>query len=220
MTTTAQAEPCLYGALTATFAPVLFSVLISYLGPKEVFDWNEFLRIKLVKDNDKEGEKGPSAGSGSRSSTPGPDNKKDKSDIQSATAETIFRGTPEDTDMEKAKSPQVASSSVSSIAEPVHPFDAETLAGLYRWYKIAWVFLAFIVGVTFVAWPLPLYRDYIFPPKFFSGWITISIVWQFFALGAVVVYPVYDGWGEISKVVRGLWGTYFRKSSSTPTTVR
>lgn len=99
----------------------------------------------------------------------------------------------------------------------MHPFDAETLAVLYRWYKIAWIFLAFIVSVTFVAWPLPLYRDYIFPPKFFGGWITMSIVWQFFALGAVVVYPVYDGWGEISKVVRGLLRRYVRKSGSPPT---
>ncbi|KAK7755991.1 hypothetical protein SLS62_001933 [Diatrype stigma] len=208
MTTTAQAEPCLYGALTATFAPALFSVLISYLGPKEIFDWNEFLRIELVKDNEKGTAKdvlSPSSGSGTSTpgSGPGPV-AKDESGIN-------IQPAAEDTDTEKARSPPDVASSSSSSNELVHPFDAETLASLYRWYKIAWAFLAFIVTITFVAWPLPLYRDYIFPPKFFGGWVTMSIVWQFFALGAVVVYPIYDGWGEISKVARGLWGRYVKK---------
>lgn len=212
MNTTAQAEPCLYGALTATFAPALFSVLISYLGPKEVFDWNEFLRIELVEDNEKKTAKSvasPSSGSG----TPAPGPVAEKSGLE-------IRPAAEDTDTEKAGSPTGVASSSSSSKELVHPFDAETLASLYRWYKIAWAFLAFIVTITFVAWPLPLYRNYIFPPKFFGGWVTMAIVWQFFALGAVVVYPIYDGWGEISKVARGLWGKYVKKGGGSTPAVR
>ena len=39
-----------------------------------------------------------------------------------------------------------------------------------------------------------------FPP----GWVIFAIIWQFFALGAVVVYLMYDGRSEISRSVRGI----------------
>lgn len=48
------------------------------------------------------------------------------------------------------------------------------------------------------------YRDYVFTKSFFSGWVTVAIFWQFFALFAVVLYPIYDGRFEIAKAVRGI----------------
>ncbi len=64
-----------------------------------------------------------------------------------------------------------------------------------------------IVLITFVAWPLPLYRDYIFTKSFFAGWVVVSIIWQFAAFGAVVIFPLYDGHHDIAIGARGIWKT-------------
>ncbi|KAE9368327.1 hypothetical protein N431DRAFT_547364 [Stipitochalara longipes BDJ] len=41
--------------------------------------------------------------------------------------------------------------------------------------------------------------------RFFSGWTTVAVVWQFFAFGAVVIFPLYDGRHAIAKGSRGVW---------------
>ncbi|KAI1080720.1 Sodium:solute symporter family-domain-containing protein [Whalleya microplaca] len=220
--TTSQQLPCLYGTLTSTFSPVLFSVILSYVGPKEVFDWRDFLSIGLVKDEDGEGEKPTQEASIQQK--PSTDSK-DESRIGVKTASKDIEPIPGDgISGEALKQPlenEKASESSSSLPaseystnEGAHPFDAATLAYLRHWYKIAWGFLIFIVTTTFVAWPLPLYRNYIFTRSFFSGWVSVAIIWQFFALGAVVVYPVFDGWGQTSKVCKGLWRSWFNRGET------
>jgi hypothetical protein len=55
-------------------------------------------------------------------------------------------------------------------------------------------------------WPLPLYRDWIFTRSFFGGWVTVAIIWHFAAMGAVIVYPCYDGRHAIATSIRGVVG--------------
>ncbi len=190
--TTVELAPSLYGAIASLFSPILYSIIISYFTP-EHFDWREFLRIDLVGD-----EKTPPSGN-----TWSPD--------YSVAALSTYNDQkhPEKTTATPAsdENPQqniVVLGSATPLAELIHPLDEETLRHLRRWYKIAWIFLIFIIAITFVVWPMPLYRDYIFTKPFFSGWVTVAIFWQFFALCAVVIYPVYDGRHEISKSVRGV----------------
>lgn len=107
-----------------------------------------------------------------------------------------------------------ASPETSSTASPArpehdlslvtHPFDPETIKYIKRWFKIAVTYLVVNMLVTIVLWPLPLYRDYIFGKSFFSGWVTMALIWQWFAFGSVVVFPIYDGRHAIAKTVRGL----------------
>ncbi|PWY90406.1 hypothetical protein BO94DRAFT_593223 [Aspergillus sclerotioniger CBS 115572] len=91
-----------------------------------------------------------------------------------------------------------------SLDDVRHPFTEDTLKNLYRWSRIAWIMFVVLVLITFVAWPMPLYRNYIFTQSFFSGWTTVAIIWQFCAFFAVVVFPLYDGRFEIAKGVRGV----------------
>ncbi|OOF93555.1 hypothetical protein ASPCADRAFT_508668 [Aspergillus carbonarius ITEM 5010] len=91
-----------------------------------------------------------------------------------------------------------------SLDDVRHPFTEDTLKTLYRWSRIAWLMFVVLVLITFVAWPMPLYRNYIFTQSFFSGWTTVAIIWQFCAFFAVVVFPLYDGRFEIAKGVRGV----------------
>ena len=190
--TTVELAPSLYGSITSLFSPILYSIVMSYLKP-EHFDWREFLRIDLVED-----ETTLSIGS-----TSSPDD--------SVAALSMENGQKrlKKTDIapavhEPPRQTTVLLGSAIPLEDLVHPLDEESLHHLRKWYKIAWTFLIFIIVITFVVWPMPLYRDYVFTRPFFSGWVTVAIFWQFFALFAVVIYPVYDGRHEIVESVRGV----------------
>lgn len=209
--TTQTPLPALYGAIGSFFSPALYSVVISLYKPSK-FDWREFLRIELADEamlhrkdensaktssgSDDEKNAGDKALKGDGPSPPAVLTK------SSATQQpTVDPELKHDT-----RSPDVSSSpSLISLDNVQHPFDQATLQKLRLWERIAWVFFVVIVLVTFVLWPMPLYRDYIFTKPFFSGWTTVAIIWQFFAFGAVVVFPVWDGRHAIAKGARGVW---------------
>ncbi|KAL4947480.1 Sodium:solute symporter family-domain-containing protein [Aspergillus filifer] len=204
MTTTGEGLPALYGAIGSFFSPALYSVIISLYKPYK-FDWRVFLRIELADEAQIHGDSRPTiveANTDSEKHNPGTETPKSDSDT-SATAD------PEHTGAHSKPIPKATAShtppSELSLDDIRHPFDEKTLNELNRWMKIAWVMFVVLVLVTFVAWPMPLYRDYIFTKSFFSGWVSVAIVWQFFAFFAVVVYPLYDGRFEIEKGVRGMW---------------
>ncbi|KAI9923860.1 hypothetical protein MW887_008165 [Aspergillus wentii] len=176
LSTTMQQAPSLYGSIASFFSPALYSVIISQYKPYK-FDWREFLRIELVDSSDSE-DTHPE-----NSENPSPTGKEA---TEKTTAVTVH--------------PQPS----QSVDDLRHPFDSDTLTQLHRWYKIAWVTWIVLILLTFVAWPMPLYRDYIFTKSFFSGWTTVAIIWQFVAFGAVVIFPVYDGRYEIWKGLKGI----------------
>ncbi|KAL4885228.1 Sodium:solute symporter family-domain-containing protein [Aspergillus karnatakaensis] len=190
MTTTGSGLPALYGAIGSFFSPAIYSVVISLCKPSK-FDWREFLRIELAEEAQIHAD----------------DNKSDPTGTQTPNSDT--------SDPERITAGKEKSLAVSAVPAPVrtaqlpldeiqHPFSEQTLKELHRWMKIAWVIFVVLVLVTFILWPRPLYRDYIFTKSFFSGWVSVAIVWQFFAFLAVVVYPLYDGRYEIEKGVRGI----------------
>ncbi|KAJ5833351.1 Sodium/solute symporter [Penicillium riverlandense] len=203
--TTSNEYPALYAAIASFFSPGLYSVVLSLYKPHK-FDWREFLRIELADEahlhagsytstlNESSEQEQSSSEAGSMKPLP--------ASKQSEPTNTIDL---EDTGALREKSPVSATLAVpASLDDIQHPFDKETLKELYRWLKIASILFIIVVLVTFVAWPLPLYRDYIFTKPFFSGWTTVAIIWQFGAFGAVVVFPLYDGRHAIARGVRGV----------------
>ena len=199
--TTVELAPSLYGSIASLFSPILYSIIISYLKP-EHFEWREFLRIDLVRDE--------STLSSSDASSP------DESIIALSTGQDEKRSEKKIAApaITETPPPRLVAGSATPLNDLVHPLDEESLRHLRRWYKIAWLFLIFIIAITFVVWPMPLYRDYIFTRSFFSGWVTVAIFWQFFALFAVVIYPVYDGRHEIAKSARGLRTSFGKRFGS------
>ena len=216
LTTTEAGYPALYGACGSLFSPALYSILISRYKPYK-FDWREFLRVEVAEEI-------------KLAATPPSEPEDEDSNPVGKVASGTLRPATEPTPIEKAVTrgpehtaaleekstvvsatafpPTVASSSSSanvSLDDIHHPFSEETLHELRRWLKIAWIFWIVIVLVTFIAWPLPLYRNYIFSKAFFSGWVTVAIIWTFFAFFAVVVFPLYDGRHAIAKGSRGVW---------------
>jgi hypothetical protein len=194
--TTQQQLPGLYGAIVSFFSPAFFSVAISLARPSR-FDWRIFLKLDLITE---------------KGSTQSPPSSTPASTTGIATTEADI------CDNEK-RSKQIASSpkapstpeaytadDSSDLDNVVHPMSPETLRHVRKWLGIASVFFVVNVVVTLILWPLPLYRDYIFTRTFFGGWVTVAIIWHFAAMGAVIVYPCYDGWDSISTSVRGVAG--------------
>ncbi len=206
--TTEQGYPALYGACGSLFSPAIYSVLISRYHPYK-FDWREFLRVELLEEV-KLSDTPPSESDGET------DNKSVHESVHRVHSLTpieraVLRD-PEHIDTHREKSTTVAATAVPSstsiavsLDDVKHPFDDETLRELHRWHRIAWIFWIVIVLLTFVIWPMPLYRNYIFTKSFFSGWVTVAITWTFFAFFAVVVFPLYDGRHAIAKGTRGVY---------------
>jgi hypothetical protein len=197
--TTRQQLPGLYGAIVSFFSPAVFSVAISLAKPSR-FDWRIFLKLDLITEKD---------GSSLPPSTPAsitdivpaeteiPVNEKRPENISNH-QKTLSFLTPQGTHNTADNS--------SDLDNVVHPMSPETLRHVRKWLRIASIFFVVNVVVTLVLWPLPLYRDYIFTRSFFGGWVTVAIIWHFAAMGAVIVYPCYDGWSSIYTSVRVVEG--------------
>ncbi|KAJ2972048.1 hypothetical protein NQ176_g7380 [Zarea fungicola] len=199
--TTSQNLPALYGAIGSFFSPALYSVLISLYKPSR-FDWREFLRIELAEtpksDLDLYDEKSGQQSTDRGFATPIQESAGSSSDVETGAESTGNRKAPPS--LVKVEE----SRTTAPLDEITHPFDEVTLQKLRRWYRIAWAMFVVIVLVTFVIWPMPLYRDWVFTRSFFTSWTTVAIIWQFFAFFAVVVFPLYDGRHEIMKGIRGV----------------
>lgn len=209
ITTTTNNYPALYAAIASFFSPALYSVILSLYKPYQ-FDWREYLRIELADEAQIHPPSDTSTlnESSEEDNTQGPKNVAESvKPVPDAPSETSNDPEKITGDSEKKSSTPAVRGIEISLDDIQHPFDEATLKELYRWLKIAWYMFGGIVLVTFVAWPLPLYRDYIFTKSFFSGWVVVAIIWQFAAFGAVVIYPLYDGRHDIATGARGVWNS-------------
>lgn len=209
ITTLQDQVPGLYGAVVSFFSPLLFSVVISLLYPSR-FDWREFLRIELIEDKSQ-----PSSTMQSRFasaeavdqiwSQPKPESKSDSSDDEKNTAR--LGGEKGPTTPPALPADLLEMNFKRDLDDCVHPFGEESIRKIRKWLKIATAYFVLNVLVTIVLWPIPLYRDWIFTKSFFDGWVTMALIWQWFAFFSVVIYPIYDGRHAIAQVVRGMRGS-------------
>ncbi|KAF5527919.1 putative urea active transporter 1 [Colletotrichum aenigma] len=75
-----------------------------------------------------------------------------------------------------------------------------------RWarYALWWAIITFLGH--WVLWPLPMYATkYIFSKEFFIAWVVMSLIWLWWTLLMVGIYPIWDGRRQIGTVLTGLW---------------
>ena len=61
----------------------------------------------------------------------------------------------------------------------------------------------FMALAFLILWPIPMYgSSYVFSRKFFTGWVVVGIIWLFFTMFGVVVFPLYEGRESIWRVAR------------------
>lgn len=199
--TTQTQIPGLYGAIVSFFSPGIYSIVISLIWPSR-FDWREFLRIDLIEDKSQSNSSLTSTHPSSEAIHEITDDKTaegSKKELYSTSGDEAGQPTSHINTTPNSQLP---------LDDVVHPFRDETINHIHKWLKIASIFFVVNVLVTIVMWPIPLYRDWIFTKSFFGGWIVMAIIWHFFAILAVVIYPVWDGRFEILRAARGMVGEW------------
>ncbi|TLD23107.1 hypothetical protein PspLS_07591 [Pyricularia sp. CBS 133598] len=83
----------------------------------------------------------------------------------------------------------------------------QDMAKLHRASRIA-KWLTCLMSISFlVLWPMPMYGSgYVFSKPFFTGWVTVGIIWIFASTAAVGVFPLWEGRYSILRVTRGMLG--------------
>ncbi|KAI1801565.1 Na+/solute symporter [Daldinia bambusicola] len=82
---------------------------------------------------------------------------------------------------------------------------AEEQVQLARASKISkWTTVALTISFL-VLWPFPMYgSSYVFSKPFFTGWITVGIIWIFCSLGAVGLFPVFEGRQTLARTFKAI----------------
>lgn len=80
---------------------------------------------------------------------------------------------------------------------------------LLKYRNIAIGGVIFVTLITWVIWPLSLYRDYIWLRAYYKGYATMSLVWLYATLLTVGIYPLYEGRHAMAAVFGGLRRDYF-----------
>jgi len=71
--------------------------------------------------------------------------------------------------------------------------------------KIARLTTVAMTLILLVLWPFPLYgTGYIFSKKFFTGWVSVGIIWLFFSMLCVGVYPLWEGRHDIVHTIKSI----------------
>ena len=84
--------------------------------------------------------------------------------------------------------------------------DAEEQRKLLRASYIAKTMTVILTLALLVLWPMPMYgTGYIFSQKFFTGWVVVGIMWLFFSMFCVGLYPIFEGRHSLKHNVRAIW---------------
>lgn len=194
--TTQQPLVCLYGSITSFFTPGIYSLIFSLAKPQK-YDWSKFLKLGVLEEDTNAVHVSEFEGSDDQE-------KAYDIDVRDEPAES-FGSVDEVASPESKFSRYFHSITAPRKSDRNHPFSAKELRQLREWLVISLIFLIAIIILTFVLWPMPLYRNWIFNKPFFSGWVVVAIIWQFFALIAVVIYPIYDGRYALKQGLFGLF---------------
>ncbi|CAI5757145.1 unnamed protein product [Candida verbasci] len=187
--------PALFGSLTALLLPGLSSIIISLVYPKK-FDWNKLSKVDLLikQENDENNEIVQSS-----------DNSIEKNE-----------------QTEVKVNEQSGQSSVDDVEENHLSIDEEkqvenlpqgqlTEKELDFWIKVSTGASIFLLLLTWVLWPMPLYRDWIFSRAYFGGFVTMGLVWVYAALLIIGIGPIISGRKSIAKVFKGVYNDLFNR---------
>ncbi|KAI0173664.1 Na+/solute symporter [Hypoxylon sp. FL1284] len=82
---------------------------------------------------------------------------------------------------------------------------SEEQSKLLRASKISkWTTVCLTIAFL-VLWPFPMYgSSYVFSKPFFTGWISVGIIWIFCSLGAVGLFPIFEGRLTLARTFRAI----------------
>lgn len=183
--------PCMFGALTALFLPGLLSIIISTTIKPKRFDWDTLREAQLIVS------------------------KKETEDSLTI-VETDAKNGSNSPYFVKSESNDPPNHDIESDGSDLYsnklPENNEKNRKLLSFYlKVAYGAFIFALLITWVVWPLPLYRDWIWSKTYFQGYITVSLIWVYAALLVIGVYPLIDGRHSFIKIFWGVYNDYFKQ---------
>lgn len=79
-------------------------------------------------------------------------------------------------------------------------------AKLQRASKIARSLTVFLTLALLILWPMPMYGSgYIFSKKFFTGWVSVGILWLFCSSFCVGLYPLWEGRHTSGRTIKAIF---------------
>ena len=76
---------------------------------------------------------------------------------------------------------------------------------LDRAAKIARALTVFLTVALLVLWPMPMFGSgYVFSKPFFTGWVSVGILWLFCSTACVGVWPLIEGRHSMARTFRGI----------------
>lgn len=203
--------PCLFGGLTSLFLPGVLSIIISLAYKPHKYDWNKFKEAQLTvvveeEEKEKEEAKPPET---DYDSTSNPNGLLTNSDSNTQAGSTLSN-----LDIDKKNNYSVSENKDSSTegfeSEARSPEqNNDILLDKYRKWSV-YVFF-FVLLITWVIWPLSLYRDYIWTKAYYQGYITMSLIWLYCTLIVIGFFPLYEGRRGIATVVKGIFTDYIKR---------
>ena len=86
--------------------------------------------------------------------------------------------------------------------------DAESDAEQAKLKKSAFIarsVTVFMALALIILWPMPMYGSgYIFSQKFFTGWVSVGILWLFCSTAAVGIFPLVQGRKTFGRTVKSM----------------
>lgn len=76
---------------------------------------------------------------------------------------------------------------------------------LDRAFLIAASMTVFMTLALLILWPMPMYGSgYIFSKPFFTGWISVGILWLFCSSFMVGIFPLWEGRHSMANTFKGI----------------
>jgi hypothetical protein len=77
---------------------------------------------------------------------------------------------------------------------------------LQRSAKIARTLTIVLTLALLILWPMPMYGSgYIFSKSFFTGWVSVGILWLFCSSACVGIYPLWEGRHTSSHTIKAIF---------------
>lgn len=185
--------PCMFGGLTALLLPGIVSIVISLTIRPYSFDWNQLRQAELIISE--EDELIPNQKIEFDSSDESNDSKEN---IDKAYQKTNIRNRDDETDSD-------------NVLDELLEREEQKKRLLTTYLKLAYAAFIFVLLITWILWPLPLYRDWVWSRTYFKGYITVSLIWVYGALLVIGVYPLIDGRHSAAKIIRGVYNDYLKR---------
>lgn len=206
--------PCLFGGLTALFLPGLLSIIISLAIKPYKYDWNHFREAQLTVQNDQSNNSSDNEIEISNTNVNSINN--NNKDNDSATIESSPQSSSNSVDAEKNDFTVNEANKSNQDSESLGAIEDEDRL-LERYRKIAIGAFFFTLIVTWVLWPLSLYRDWIWTRAYFKGYITVGLIWLYTTMIVIGFFPLWEGRHGFAKIFKGLYHDYIKKDGKKAT---